>query len=71
MKECRLDKTLHFCGCIPPFYASSKKTLEYCGIDELDCLVKHKENITDINTCNHCELSCTNTVFEVEKLDDM
>lgn len=70
MKECRMEKSLQYCGCVPPFYAS-KKMLEYCTLDDFDCLVKYKFNITDMNICNHCELACANTIYEVEKFDTM
>lgn len=35
---------------------------------DLQCLAHFASNITDVRDCNKCELSCANTVYEIEKL---
>ncbi|KAG5682787.1 hypothetical protein PVAND_012118 [Polypedilum vanderplanki] len=69
MKLCRLERSNFFCQCIPPFYVPAATTTNYrhCSIEDFSCLVKHVNNITDIKACKHCELSCLNTVYDIEK----
>jgi len=69
MKQCRLERSHSFCQCIPPFYVPAAATNNYrhCGIEDFSCLVKYVNNITDIKACKHCELSCLNTVYDIEK----
>ncbi|XP_055611981.1 sodium channel protein Nach-like [Uranotaenia lowii] len=66
MKECRIRKCLKFCSCIPPFYAPPVK-LPYCNAEKLSCLNRYLVNITAIDDCQHCELGCQNTVYDIEK----
>jgi hypothetical protein len=66
MKECRMKKCLKFCKCLPPFYHPAGN-LPYCEIQDIECLSKYLTNITDIRGCAHCELSCHNTVYDIEK----
>lgn len=42
--------------------------MPHCKIHEFECLVKHMKNITDVRDCHRCELSCMNTVYDIEKL---
>ena len=60
MKECRINKCLKFCKCIPPFYKPGNlaKSITYCDLKGLKCLSKYLSNITGINDCQHCELGC-------------
>jgi acid-sensing ion channel, other len=68
MKECRMNRAMDFCKCIPPFYVSKHNNkLPYCTIDNLSCIAQRAPNITDITKCSHCELSCENTVYDIEK----
>lgn len=41
-----------------------------CTLRELECIAKHAPAITDVTKCS-CELGCTHTVYEVEKLSDV
>ncbi|XP_058448045.1 sodium channel protein Nach-like [Malaya genurostris] len=66
MKECRMRKCLKFCRCIPPFYAPSVD-LPFCKVAQLACLARYAANITSISGCQHCELGCHNTVYDIEK----
>lgn len=70
MKECRIDKAMLLCGCIPPFYSPTHQrgNLPICSSDLLSCL--NQDNITDLHSCNHCELGCSNTVFTMDQLLD-
>ncbi|XP_058811261.1 sodium channel protein Nach-like [Topomyia yanbarensis] len=67
MKECRIRKCLKFCRCVPPFYAPAPDLLPYCNITQLACLAVYTANITSISGCQHCELGCQNTVYDIEK----
>lgn len=39
-----------------------------CGLSDLDCLSTYRYNITNIKDCMQCELSCSKTVYNIEKL---
>ncbi|KAH8237681.1 hypothetical protein KR038_006611 [Drosophila bunnanda] len=39
-----------------------------CMLKDLDCLNEFKANITNIKDCLQCELSCSKTVFNIDKL---
>lgn len=67
MKHCRMKKANKLCKCIPPFYTPATGTYRQCGMDDFICLLKYRENITDIRGCRACELSCLNTVYDIEK----
>jgi acid-sensing ion channel, other len=69
MKECRMNRAIGFCNCIPPFYVRKHGTnkVPYCTIANMTCINDHTPNITDITKCSHCELSCENTVYDIEK----
>lgn len=67
MKYCRMKKAQKFCKCIPPFYAPATGNYRQCGFNDFTCLLKFRENITDIRGCRQCELSCLNTVYDIEK----
>ncbi|GAB0094040.1 NACH [Sergentomyia squamirostris] len=69
MIDCRMEKSLKLCHCLPPFYHSLGESLgTYCTIEDLPCLAKYSQNITQITDCRQCELSCLNTVYDVDKL---
>lgn len=42
----------------------------YCNLAHFDCLARHLQNITDVKDCKQCELSCSNTVYDIEKLSE-
>lgn len=42
--------------------------MPYCTVDKIKCLAEYAENITDFKKCIDCEVSCDNTVFEIEKV---
>lgn len=67
MKYCRMEKANKLCKCIPPFYAPATGSYRQCGLDDFLCLLKYRQNITDIRNCRHCELNCLNTVYDIEK----
>lgn len=67
MKYCRMEKAQKLCRCIPPFYKPATGKYRQCGLDDFLCLLKFRENITDIRGCRQCELSCVNTVYDIEK----
>lgn len=41
---------------------------KYCNMTGLQCIANNMTSILDVRSCHECELSCTNTVYEVEKL---
>lgn len=68
MKECRMKRAATFCKCIPPFYAPQKNSkFPYCTLLNMTCISLHASEITDITKCSNCELSCHNTVYDIEK----
>ncbi|CAH0727769.1 unnamed protein product, partial [Brenthis ino] len=69
MRQCRMQRCRSFCKCVPHFYPAIKG-YRYCTVKELECIAKHVTAITDITHCL-CELGCSHTVYEVEKLTDI
>uniref|UniRef100_A0A1I8QAH1 Sodium channel protein Nach n=1 Tax=Stomoxys calcitrans TaxID=35570 RepID=A0A1I8QAH1_STOCA len=67
MKDCRMTKAVSACHCSPPFYRPVDN-VKICGIDDLSCLRNAWPNITNIKECIQCELGCSKTVFNIEKL---
>lgn len=43
-------------------------SMPHCKMKDLECLSKYATNITDVRECGDCELSCANTIYEIEKL---
>lgn len=43
-------------------------TKPYCTVMDIKCLARFSANITNIRSCVDCELTCANTVFDIEKL---
>lgn len=39
-----------------------------CAVKDFACLNDYKLNITNIRDCLQCELSCSKTVFNIDKL---
>ncbi|XP_059617760.1 sodium channel protein Nach [Phlebotomus argentipes] len=69
MMDCRIEKAVKLCKCLPPFYHSIPGSLTpYCTAKDLSCLSRFARNITQITDCRQCELSCLNTVYDVDKL---
>lgn len=67
MKQCRMEKSQKFCQCIPAFYEPAVNSYRRCTVTDFTCLVKYRDNITDIKGCSQCELCCLNTVYDIEK----
>ncbi|XP_055681879.1 sodium channel protein Nach-like [Lutzomyia longipalpis] len=67
--DCRIQKSIKLCHCLPPFYhLMVGSQVPYCTAQELSCLSRYARNITQITDCRQCELSCLNTVYDVDKL---
>ncbi|CAK1553645.1 unnamed protein product [Leptosia nina] len=69
MRQCRMQRCRSYCSCVPHFYPPTKG-YRHCTVKELECIAKNVAAITDVNRCN-CELGCTHTVYEVEKLTEI
>ncbi|XP_037725196.1 sodium channel protein Nach [Drosophila subpulchrella] len=67
MKQCRMNKAIKLCKCNPPFYKPIAN-VPMCMVKDFDCLDEFKTNITNIKDCLQCELSCSKTVFNIDKL---
>lgn len=68
MKECRMRKAIYLCKCIPPFFKPVPGQ-NMCKISDFGCLIKFRSNITNLKDCRQCELGCSKTVFNIEKLN--
>lgn len=67
LKECKLERALQICGCLPPFYRPALlSNVTFCDVQVLKCL--KDERIWDVTHCAHCELSCDFKTFSIEKL---
>ncbi|XP_060800953.1 sodium channel protein Nach [Amyelois transitella] len=69
MRQCRMQRSRSYCKCVPHFYPSIKGYRQ-CTIKELKCIAEHLAAITDVTRCP-CELGCSHTVYEVEKLTEI
>ncbi|XP_072940542.1 sodium channel protein Nach [Epargyreus clarus] len=69
MRQCRMKRSRSYCKCVPHFYPAIKG-YRHCTVRELECIAKYASVITDVTRCA-CELGCTHTVYEVEKLTDV
>ncbi|XP_075970520.1 sodium channel protein Nach-like isoform X1 [Anticarsia gemmatalis] len=69
MRQCRMQRSRAFCKCVPHFYPPLKG-YKQCTLRELSCIAEHAAAITDVTRCT-CELGCSHTVYEVEKLTDV
>ncbi|XP_017777841.1 PREDICTED: sodium channel protein Nach-like [Nicrophorus vespilloides] len=67
-KQCRMDTAIKLCGCVPHFYTSDINYRQ-CTLMELGCISDHLKQIRDVDKCK-CFLGCSNTVYEVEKLNE-
>ncbi|XP_046960505.1 sodium channel protein Nach-like isoform X2 [Vanessa cardui] len=69
MRQCRMQQCRSLCKCVPHFYPRIKG-YRHCTVKELECIAKYVAVITDVTRCS-CELGCTHTVYEVEKLTEI
>ncbi|XP_053602844.1 sodium channel protein Nach [Plodia interpunctella] len=69
MRQCRMQRCRSYCKCVPHFYPAVKGYRQ-CTIKELKCIAEHEAAITDVTRCS-CELGCSHTVYEVEKLTEI
>ncbi|KRT86695.1 ion channel, partial [Oryctes borbonicus] len=67
-RQCRMDNAKRLCNCVPHFYPQTDK-YRHCTFQELSCISGNLKSILSIERCS-CQLGCSNTVYEVEKLDD-
>lgn len=67
-RQCRMETAMKKCGCVPHFY-SAVDHFKHCKLSELKCIAENHNEIKAIDKCL-CELGCSNTVYEVEKLND-
>ncbi|XP_064537003.1 sodium channel protein Nach [Drosophila montana] len=67
MKQCRMNKAIKLCKCNPPFYKPITN-VPMCAVKDFACLNEYRLNITNIKDCLQCELSCSKTVFNIDKL---
>lgn len=69
LKECKLERAMKVCGCVPPFYRSiDMMNATFCDIESLKCL--KDEKIWELSKCHHCKLACEFKVFSVEYLKE-
>ncbi|CAH2075249.1 unnamed protein product, partial [Iphiclides podalirius] len=69
MRQCRMRRCRSYCKCVPHFYPKTNGYRQ-CTVKELQCIAKYAAEITDVTRCS-CELGCTHTVYEVEKLTEI
>lgn len=67
-QQCRLLKTIKKCHCIPHFYPIINGERK-CRFDDFECIKNNLPEIESEKSCS-CELGCSNTVYEVEKLNE-
>jgi amiloride-sensitive sodium channel len=68
-RQCRMDNSMRMCKCVPHFYPQIGR-YRHCNIQQLRCIWENVENIKAVDHCS-CQLGCSNTVYEVEKLNEV
>ncbi|XP_013178118.1 PREDICTED: sodium channel protein Nach-like isoform X2 [Papilio xuthus] len=68
MRQCRMQRSRSYCKCVPHFYPKTR--YRQCTVRELECIARYAAAITDVSRCT-CELGCSHTVYEVEKLTEI
>lgn len=68
IQQCRMLKTLKKCRCVPHFYPNTIGERN-CNFNDFACISKNIKVIESEESC-FCELGCSNTVYEVEKLNE-
>lgn len=68
-RQCRMDNSMKLCNCVPYFYPEVEN-YKYCTLQQLKCVSEHLQAIKAVEACS-CELGCSNTVYEVEKLSEV
>lgn len=64
LKECRIERSVQLCKCLPPFYRPMCSTnISHCGFDNLKCLNRENSQFCDL-----CQLPCDHTTFNIEKI---
>lgn len=63
-----METAKKLCGCIPFFYPEIDGFV-HCKLQDMKCIAENLKRITNIEGCG-CELGCSNTVYEVEKLNE-
>lgn len=67
LRDCKIAKSLQFCGCLSPFYHQMSITnFPKCGFDDLKCLLRENSQ-----PCDVCQLPCDHTNFEIEKISNL
>lgn len=66
--QCRMENSMKLCKCVPHFYPKVAP-FRHCRLSELRCIAENLDEIIATDKCS-CELGCSNTVYEVEKLSD-
>lgn len=67
MKECRIDRALKICGCLPPVYLTEfMENITKCNFEDLKCL--KDQSIVDDRECN-CLLPCEFTSVSIESIN--
>ncbi|KAK9732285.1 Amiloride-sensitive sodium channel [Popillia japonica] len=67
-RQCRMDTAKRLCNCVPHFYVETG-IYRHCTLQELSCISRNLKLILSVDKCA-CQLGCSNTVYEVEKLND-
>ncbi|RZC35753.1 sodium channel protein Nach-like, partial [Asbolus verrucosus] len=69
-RQCRMDNAMRLCKCVPHFYPQIEN-YHHCNLKQLkDCIEENLESIKNVNHCS-CQLGCSNTVYEAEKLNEV
>ncbi|EFA10172.2 sodium channel protein Nach [Tribolium castaneum] len=67
-RQCRMDNSMRLCKCVPFFYPQIGG-YKHCSLLQLSCIWENLDSIKSVDRC-FCNLGCSNTVYEVEKLTE-
>ncbi|KAJ1521038.1 hypothetical protein ONE63_002749 [Megalurothrips usitatus] len=65
-RQCRMDRIVRLCGCLPAFYTLLRGQ-RYCHLRELKCVVDNLEKLSPTTLRCDCPLGCEHTVYDMEK----
>ncbi|XP_034244838.1 sodium channel protein Nach-like [Thrips palmi] len=66
VRQCRMDKVVKACGCLPFFYTLLPNQ-RYCKLRELKCVIDILDTVSNAKLKCPCMLGCEHTVYDMEK----
>ncbi|XP_059611830.1 sodium channel protein Nach-like [Phlebotomus argentipes] len=66
--ECKIQRMLEFCGCVPVFYRATQSEV-YCGVQDMKCIAFHRIKIEQMSRNCDCLSRCEGIVYNLDIVD--